>query len=130
MDRGYIDFTRLHRLHRAGAFFVVRARFNLNFTRRYSAHVDRNTGLMCDQTVLLNVYYSRVGFPDPLRRIKIRDPQTGKSVVLLTNNFDLPALTIGELYRCRWQIELSLCSSRSSRNDSRSTLRCMNCYKY
>jgi IS4 transposase len=106
MDRGYIDFERLHRFHQAGAFFVIRARFNLNFTRRYSAPVDRSTGLICDQTVMLNVYYSREGFPDPLRRIKIRDAESGKTVVLLTNNFALPALTIGELYRCRWQVEL------------------------
>jgi len=106
MDRGYIDFERLHRFHQAGAFFVIRARFNLNFTRRYSAPVDRSTGLICDQTAMLNVYYSREGFPDPLRRIKIRDAESGKTVVLLTNNFALPALTIGELYRCRWQIEL------------------------
>ncbi len=106
MDRGYIDFARLHGFHQAGAFFVVRARSNLNFTRRYSATVDRHTGVICDQTVLLNVYYSREGFPDPLRRIKIRDADTGKAIVLLTNDFALPALTIGELYRCRWQIEL------------------------
>jgi hypothetical protein len=106
MDRGYIDFARLHRFHQAGAFFVIRARSNLNFTRRYSAPVDRRTGLICDQTVLLNVYYSREGFPESLRRIKIRDPESGKAVVLLTNNFALSALTIGEIYRCRWQIEL------------------------
>ena len=106
MDRGYIDFERLHRFHLASAFFVIRARSNLNFTRRYSAHVDRNHGLICDQTVLLNVYYSKAGFPAPLRRIKIRDLQSGQVVVLLTNNFALPALTIGELYRCRWQVEL------------------------
>jgi hypothetical protein len=106
MDRGYIDFKRLYRFHQAGAFFVVRARSNLNFTRRYSAPVDRSNGLICDQTVLLNVYYSREGFPATLRRIKIRDLQSGRAVALLTNNFALPALTIGELYRCRWQVEL------------------------
>jgi hypothetical protein len=106
MDRGYIDFERLHRFHQAGAFFVIRARSNLNFTRRYSAPVDRSTGLICDQSALLNVYYSKEGFPDPLRRIKIRDAESRKSVVLLSNNFALPALTISELYRCRWQIEL------------------------
>ena len=106
MDRGYIDFERLYRFHEASAFFVIRARSNLNFTRRYSAPVDRNSGLICDQTVLLNVYYSREGFPAPLRRIKIRDLQSGQAVVLLTNNFALPALMIGELYRCRWQVEL------------------------
>jgi len=106
MDRGYIDFERLYRFHQASAFFVVRARSNLNFTRRYSAPVDRSSGLICDQTIFLNVYYSREGFPAPLRRIKIRDLQSGRAVVLLTNNFALPALTIGELYRCRWQVEL------------------------
>src|SRR5262245_20833007 len=106
MDRGYIDFERLHRFHDAGAFFVIRARSNLNFTRRYSADVDRSTNLICDQTIILNVYYSREGFPEPLRRIKIRDADSGKTIVLLTNNFALPALTIGELYRCRWQVEL------------------------
>jgi hypothetical protein len=105
MDRGYIDFERLHRFHQAGAFFVIRARGNLNFARRYSAPVDRTTGLLCDQTITLNVYYSREGFPEPLRRIKIRD-ESGNTIVLLTNNFALPALTIGELYRCRWQVEL------------------------
>jgi hypothetical protein len=106
MDRAFVHFEALHRFHEAGAFFVLRARSNLNFERRYSAPVDRSTGLICDQTVLLNVYYSKHGYPEPLRRIKIRAADTGKSVVLLTNNFTLPALTIGELYRCRWQVEL------------------------
>lgn len=106
MDRGYVDFEALHRFHLAKAFFVLRARSNLNVRRRYSAAVDRSTGLICDQMVLLNLYYSKHHFPDVLRRIKIRDIETGKSVVLLTNNFTLPALTIGELYRCRWQVEL------------------------
>lgn len=93
MDRAYIDFTRLNRFHHAGAFFVVRARSNLNFTRCYSAAVDRSTGLICDQTVCLNVYYSRAGFPEPLRRIKMCDADTGKAIVLITNRFQLPALT-------------------------------------
>lgn len=106
MDRAFVHFEALHRFHEAGAFFVLRARSNLNFERRYSAPVDRSTGLICDQTIILNLYYSRHGFPEPLRRIKIRDADTGKSVVLLTNHFALPALTIGELYRCRWQVEL------------------------
>jgi len=106
MDRAFVHFEALHRFHEAGAFFVLRARANLNFERRYSAPVDRSTGLICDQTVLLNVYYSKHGYPEALRRIKIRAADTGKSVVLLTNNFTLPALTIGELYRCRWQVEL------------------------
>lgn len=106
MDRAFVHFEALHRFHEAGAFFVLRARSNLNFERRYSAPVDRSTGLICDQTALLNVYYSRHGYPEPIRRIKIRDADSGKSIVLLTNNFALPALTVGELYRCRWQVEL------------------------
>jgi hypothetical protein len=106
MDRAFVHFEALHRFHEAGAFFVLRARSNLNFERRYSAPVDRSTGLICDQTITLNIYYSKHGYPEALRRIKIRDLDTGNSVVLLTNNFALPALTIGELYRCRWQVEL------------------------
>ena len=106
LDRGYTDFERLHRFHEAGSFFVIRAKSNLRAQRRYSHAVDRSTGLICDQTVLLTVFYSQQGFPEPLRRIRIKDPESGKRLVLLTNHFALPALTIGELYRCRWQIEL------------------------
>ena len=106
MDRGYIDFERLGRLSQAGSFFVTRAKSNLKVQRRYSHKVDKTTGLICDQTVVLTVFYSRQGFDAPLRRVKFKDPQTGKSLVFLTNNFVLPALTITQLYRCRWQIEL------------------------
>jgi len=106
MDRGYIDFERLGRLSQAGSFFVTRAKSNLKVQRRYSHKVDKTTGLICDQTVVLTVFYSRQGFDAPLRRVKFKDPQTGKSLVFLTNNFALPALTITQLYRCRWQIEL------------------------
>ena len=106
MDRGYIDFDRLHRLHDAGSFFVTRAKSNLNAQRRYSHPVDRSTGLMCDQTIVLAGFYSRQDFDTPLRRIRFKDPETGKRLVFLTNNFALPALTITELYRCRWQVEL------------------------
>lgn len=106
MDRGYIDFERLARLHDAGSFFVTRAKSNLKFQRRYSHPVDRSTGLICDQTVALTVFYSRKGFAAPLRRIKFIDPQSGKRLVFLTNNFVLPALTITQLYRMRWQVEL------------------------
>jgi hypothetical protein len=106
LDRGYTDFERLHRFHEAGSFFVIRAKSNLRAQRRYSHVVDRSTGLICDQTVLLTVFYSQQGFPEPLRRIRIKDPESGKRLVLLTNHFALSALTIGELYRCRWQIEL------------------------
>jgi len=106
MDRGYIDFERLGRLSEAGSFFVTRAKSNLKVQRRYSRKVDKNTGLICDQTVMLTVFYSRQGFDAPLRRIKFKDPVTGKTLVFLTNNFALPALTITQLYRCRWQVEL------------------------
>jgi hypothetical protein len=106
MDRGYIDFERLHRLHAAGSFFVTRAKSNLKAQRRYSHPVDRSTGLICDQTIVLTGFYSRQDFDTPLRRIKFKDPETGKRLVFLTNNFALPAITIAELYRCRWQVEL------------------------
>jgi hypothetical protein len=106
MDRGYLDFERLHRLHDAGSFFVTRAKSNLNAQRRYSHPVDRSAGLMCDQTIVLAGFYSRQDFDTPLRRIRFKDPETGKRLVFLTNNFALPALTITELYRCRWQVEL------------------------
>ncbi len=106
MDRGYLDFARLHRFHEAGSFFVTRAKSNLKAQRRYSHPVDRSTGLICDQTVTLTVFYSRQGFDAPLRRIRFKDPETSKTLVFLTNNFALPALTITQLYRQRWQIEL------------------------
>jgi hypothetical protein len=106
MDRGYLDFERLYRFHQAGSFFVTRGKSNLKAKRRYSHPVDRTTGLICDQTVMLTVFYSRKGFEAPLRRIRFKDPETGKTLVFLTNNFALPALTITELYRCRWQVEL------------------------
>src|ERR1022692_3995821 len=106
MDRGYIDFERLHRLHETGSFFVTRAKSNLEAQRRYSHPVDRSTGLICDQTIVLTGFYSRQSFDRPLRRIKFNDPETGKSLVFLTNNFVLPALTIAKLYQFRWQVEL------------------------
>jgi hypothetical protein len=106
MDRGYVDFERLARLDDAGSFFVTRAKSNLKARRRYSRPVDRSTGLVCDQTVVLTGFYSRQGFSRPLRRIKFNDPQTGKRLVFLTNNFAQDALTIAKLYKCRWQVEL------------------------
>ena len=106
MDRGYLDFERLHRLHKAGSFFVTRGKSNLKIERRYSHPVDRSTGLICDQTVVLTVFYSQKGFPAPLRRIRFKDPESGKTLIFLTNNFTLPPLTITQLYRCRWQVEL------------------------
>ena len=106
MDRGYVDFERLHAFTRSQASFVTRAKKNLRFQRRYSAPVERSTGLICDQTILLTVAASAASYPDTLRRIRFKDPETGKTLVFLTNNFALPALTITELYRGRWKIEL------------------------
>jgi hypothetical protein len=106
MDRGYIDFDRLYQLHEAKCFFVTRAKSNLKAQRRYSHPIDRRTGLICDQTIVLTGFYSKQDFDTPLRRVRFKDPITGKCLVFLTNNFALPALTITELYRCRWQIEL------------------------
>lgn len=106
MDRGYIDFERLARFNDAGSFFVTRAKSNFKAQRRYSHPVDRITGLVCDQTVTLSGFYSRKGFAAPLRRIKFNDPETGKRLVFLTNNLALPALTITQLYRMRWRVEL------------------------
>jgi IS4 transposase len=106
MDRGFLDFKRLFRFHQAGSFFVTRSKSTLNAQRRYSHPVDRATGLVCDQTIVLKGFYSHKDFGAPLRRIRFKDPKTGKRLIFLTNNFTLPALTITELYRCRWQVEL------------------------
>ena len=106
VDRGFLDFERLFRFHEAGSFFVTRGKANLKAQRRYSHPVDRATGLICDQTIVLTGFYSHKGFQTPLRRIRFKDPKTGKRLIFLTNNFALPALTITDLYRCRWQVEL------------------------
>lgn len=106
MDRGYLHFERLYTLHQASAFFVTRANANTQFRRLYSRPVDKGTGLICDQTIVLDGVYTGTTYPEKLRRIKYRDPATGKRLVFLTNNFVLPALTIAQLYRCRWQVEL------------------------
>ncbi len=106
MDRGFLDFERLYRFHEAGSFFVTRGKSNLQVQRRYSHPVDRKTGLICDQRVVLTGFYSHQGFQAPLRRIRFKDPETAKTLIFLTNNFVLPAFTITELYRCRWQVEL------------------------
>ena len=106
MDRGYLDFERLARLDDAGSFFVTRAKSNTQVRRRYSRPVDRSTGLVCDQTVVLTGYYTRKGFNSPLRRVKFNDPETGKTLVFLSNNFVLPAMTIAKLYKYRWRVEL------------------------
>ncbi len=106
MDRGYLDFERLHVLHQAGAFFVTRAKSNLDAHRIYSAAVDRSTGIICDQTIALNGYYSQRHYPDHLRRIRFKDAETAKALVFLTNQFVLPASTVCTLYKARWQVEL------------------------
>jgi len=106
MDRGYVDFERLYALHQAGAFFVTRAKSPMDARRIYSAAVDRDTGVICDQRVMLNGYYSAKKYPEHLRRIRFKDPESGKTLVFLTNNTALPALTICALYKCRWQVEL------------------------
>jgi Domain of unknown function (DUF4372)/Transposase DDE domain len=107
MDRGYVDFTRLHGLHQAGAFFVTRAKSNLNAHRVYSAPTDRSAGVIADQTIALDGHYTKRDYPVHLRRVRFRDAKTGKTLVFLTNLTALPALTICDLYKSRWQVELS-----------------------
>jgi hypothetical protein len=106
MDRGYVDFARLHALHQAGTFFVTRAKSNLDAHRVYSAPVDRTAGVICDQTIALDGYLTRRDYPEHLRRIRFRDTETGKTLVFLTNQVTLPALTICALYKSRWRVEL------------------------
>ena len=106
MDRGYVDFARLHILHLAGAFFVTRAKSNLDAHRIYSTKTDRSQGLVCDQTIALDGFYTKKDYPEHLRCIRFKDPETGKTLVFLTNNFMLPAATICALYKSRWQVEL------------------------
>ena len=106
MDRGYLDFARLYKLHLASAFYVTRARKRFDFQRLYSQPVDRATGVICDQIVTLVNPVPRQGYPEKLRRIRYRDALTDQRLVFLTNNFSLPPLTIAQLYRSRWQVEL------------------------
>jgi hypothetical protein len=106
MDRGYVDFERLYAMHQAAAFFVTRAKANMDARRTYSAPTDRTSGVICDQRVMLNGYYSAQYYPEHLRRIRFKDPASGKTLVFLTNNTVLPALTICALYKSRWQVEL------------------------
>ena len=106
LDRGYVDFQRLFRFQQAGAFFVTRAKRNLQCARRYSHPVDKATGLQCDQTIVLTGWKTATLYPYPLRRIRYRDPATGQRLVFLTTDVLLPALTIAQLYKARWQVEL------------------------
>jgi len=106
MDRGYVDFARLYALHQAGAFFVTRAKSAMDARRVYSALTDRSSGVIADQQVMLNGHYSAKKYPEHLRRVRFKDPESGKTLVFLTNNTTLPALTIAALYKSRWQVEL------------------------
>ena len=106
MDRGYLDFERLFRLHLAKSFFVTRAKWNMDARRVYSAPTDRSKGIICDQTIALNGFYSRQHYPEYLRRVRFRDPESDKTLVFLTNHTGLPALTICALYKSRWAVEL------------------------
>lgn len=106
MDRGYTDFARLRRIDQSSAFFVTRAKRGLDFKRLYSQPVDKDSGVLCDQIIVLNGFYTKKDYPEKLRRIRYIDAETGKRLVFLTNNFSLPAIIIAQLYRCRWQVEL------------------------
>ncbi len=106
MDRAYLDFERLFRLHQALAFFITRARKRFRFHRRYSRPTDKANGIQCDQTIVLSSFYPAKKYPEPLRRIRYRDPETGERLIFLTNNFELPAPMIAALYKSRWRIEL------------------------
>lgn len=106
MDRGYVDFKRLYFIHQSLAFFITRAKDNMNYRRLYSSAADRSMGVICDQTILLNNYYASIDYPERLRRVKFKDAETGKTFVFLTNNFHLKATEIAQLYKHRWKIEL------------------------
>jgi len=106
VDRGYLDFARLYVIHQSLAFFVTRAKSNFSFKRLYSRPVDKSTGVQCDQIIILEGFYAKKDYPEKLRRIRYFDTTQNKYFVFLTNNFMLPALTIAQLYQCRWQIEL------------------------
>jgi IS4 transposase len=105
LDRGYIDFARLFQVHKAGAYFITRAKKNLDFERMYSAKVDKATGLKCDQTIKLKGYYPSRDYPEKMRRIKYYDAETGKTLTFLSNNFEITALEVTMLYKHRWFIE-------------------------
>src|SRR5271157_1724449 len=106
MDRGYVDFERLYVFALSAAFFVVRTKSNILLQRRYSHPVDKSTGVRSDQTVILTSFESASAYPDALRRVSYFDAETNKRLKFLTNNFTLPALTIAQIYKCRWQVEL------------------------
>jgi hypothetical protein len=106
IDRGYIDFARLHTLKESCSYFITRSKSNMHFDRISSQAVDKNLGVMCDQIIRLAGFYTSQEYPDRLRRIKYYDAETDKTLVFITNNFLLPSVTIAQLYKCRWQVEL------------------------
>jgi hypothetical protein len=106
IDRGYLDFDRLYAIHQASAFFVTRTKSNFRFRRLYSQPIDKSAGVQCDQIIVLEGFYSHKAYPDKLRRIRFFDTDLNKRLVFLTNNFILPALTVAQLFQCRWQIEI------------------------
>ena len=106
MDRGYVDYQRLYKIHSCNAFFVTRAKDNMNYRRLYSKQKDIAKGVLYDQTIMLNNYYAAKDYPEKMRRIKFKDEQTGKVLIFLTNNFHLQATEIAQLYKHRWKIEL------------------------
>lgn len=106
MDRGYLDFRRLHRINKHFGYFIIRAKKNMKFRRLYSQKVDKSSGVHCDQVIQVSGFYAQKDYPDKMRRVKYHDEETEKNFVFLTNNFDIPALTVAELYRNRWKVEL------------------------
>lgn len=106
MDRGYLDFRRLHRINKHFGYFIIRAKKNMKFRRLYSQKVDKSSGVLCDQIIRVSGFYAQKDYPDKMRRVKYHDEETEKNFVFLTNNFDIPALTVAELYRNRWKVEL------------------------
>lgn len=106
LDRGYIDFRRLHHIHESKAFFIIRAKDNLHFNRIASSVPNKKKGVLCDQSIRLNNYYASKDYPGKLRRIKYYDVENCRSLVFLTNNFELQATQIAQLYKHRWKIEL------------------------
>ncbi len=106
MDRGYVDYRRLYHIHQCQAFYVTRAKDKMNYRRLYSHKVDKSKGVLCDQTIMLNGYYAAKDYPEKIRRIKFYDEETGKGLIFLTNNFQLKATEIAQLYKHRWKIEL------------------------
>ena len=114
MDRAYIDFARLYLLHRSQAFFIIRTKSNCSFRRIYSHPVDKATGLLCDQTIVLSGFYTSKDYPEKLRRIKFYDKEHNRTLLFLINNFTLSALTICQLYKYRWKVELFLNGSNNT----------------